>query len=39
MVYGAALILWHCGRADNLNQAAEQARQVLDNGSARARLR
>jgi len=39
LVYGAALCLWHLGRADSLRQAAELARQALDSGKARAHLR
>ncbi len=39
LVYGAALILWHTGRADSLHLAADQARAALDNGAALARLR
>ncbi len=39
LVYGAALILWHSGRADTIHQAADQVRRVLDSGAARDRLR
>lgn len=39
LVYAAALILWHTGRAENLNDAADQVRRILDTGAARSRLR
>ncbi|MEJ2396014.1 MAG: anthranilate phosphoribosyltransferase [Candidatus Thiodiazotropha sp.] len=39
LVYSAALILWHTGRSATISEAADQARQVLDNGAARARMR
>jgi len=39
LVYGAALCLWHLGRADSLQAAAEGARRALDSGKARAHLR
>jgi anthranilate phosphoribosyltransferase len=38
LVYGSALILWHTGRAESLPAAADRARRVLDDGSARQRL-
>jgi len=39
LVYGAALCLWHLGRAESLKDAAQRARQALDSGKARAQLR
>ena len=39
LVYGAALILRHVGRARRLNEAADLARTVIDDGRARARFR
>jgi len=39
LVYGAALCLWHLGRADSLKDAAQAARRALDSGKARAHLR
>lgn len=34
LVYSAAIALWHVKKADNITQAANKVRQVLDNGSA-----
>jgi anthranilate phosphoribosyltransferase len=34
LVYSSALILWHCGRAESISDAAAQVRVVLDDGSA-----
>lgn len=34
LVYAAAIALWHVKKADNINQAADKIRQVLNNGSA-----
>ena len=34
LVYGAAIILWHCGRAASHMEAAEQVAQAIDNGIA-----
>jgi anthranilate phosphoribosyltransferase len=39
LVYGSALILWHTGRTATIHEAADLVRQLLDNGTARARLR
>ena len=39
LVYGAALILRHVGRARRLNEAADLVRTVIDDGRARARFR
>jgi hypothetical protein len=39
LIYGAALCLWHLGRADSPKAAAQIARQALDSGKARAHLR
>jgi anthranilate phosphoribosyltransferase len=39
LVYGAALCLWHLGRADSLRDAAQAARRAIDSGQARAHLR
>lgn len=39
LVYGAALCLWHLGRAASLPEAAALARRTIDSGEARARLR
>ena len=39
LVYGTALCLWHLGRADSLQSAAQAARRALDSGRARAHLR
>ncbi len=34
LVYSAAIALWHLKKVDNIKQAAEKVREVLDNGSA-----
>jgi len=34
LVYSAAIALWHVKKADNIQQAADMVRTVLDNGSA-----
>lgn len=34
LVYSAAIALWHVKKADNIKQAANKVRQVLDNGAA-----
>jgi anthranilate phosphoribosyltransferase len=39
LVYGAALCLWHLGRAESLHDAAQIARRAIDSGKARAQLR
>jgi anthranilate phosphoribosyltransferase len=39
LVLGCALILWHTDRAGSLHEAAEQARQAINSGDARHRLR
>lgn len=39
LVYGAALCLWHLGRASSLPEAAAIARRAIDSGKARERLR
>lgn len=38
LVYAAALVLWHIGRADSVAAGAETAREVIDSGAARARF-
>ncbi len=38
LVYGASLILYHTKRTDNLPDAAEMVRMVLNSGKARTRL-
>lgn len=38
LVYGAALCLWHLGRAPSLQDAATVVRGAIDSGAARARL-
>lgn len=39
LVYGAALVLGHLGRAEDLADAADQARRAIDSGEALERLR
>jgi anthranilate phosphoribosyltransferase len=39
LVYGTALCLWHLGRADSANNAADLARRAIDSGKALAHLR
>ncbi len=39
LVYGAALCLWHLGRADSVKTAADVARTTIDSGKALAHLR
>jgi len=39
LVYGAALCLWHLGRADSAKTAADLARTAIDSGKALAHLR
>jgi len=39
LVYGAAIALWHLGRAPDLAAAAERAREAIDGGAALTRLR
>lgn len=39
LVYGAAIALWHLGRAPDLASAAARAREAIDDGAALARLR
>lgn len=34
LIYGAAIILWHCGRAASHSEAAGQASRVIDDGAA-----
>lgn len=34
LVYGAAMVLWHVGRADSLRAGATRARVALDSGAA-----
>lgn len=34
LIYGAAIALWHCGKADSQQAAAQQVREVLKNGRA-----
>jgi anthranilate phosphoribosyltransferase len=38
LVYASALILWHTGRHDTLQSAAQQIRSILDSGQAAARI-
>ena len=38
LVYGAALVLHHLGRAASLREAADMARRVIDSGAARERF-
>ena len=39
LVYTCALSLWHAGRHDSMESAADRVRQILDSGSAAERLR
>jgi anthranilate phosphoribosyltransferase len=39
LVYGAAMILWHLRRYDNVVDAARRVRKVLDSGDAVKRMR
>lgn len=39
LVFGAALCLWHLGRAPSLQEAAATARRAIDSGKARQHLR
>lgn len=39
LLYAASLILWHCGRASNLAEAATMLRPILDSGSALKRIK
>jgi anthranilate phosphoribosyltransferase len=38
LVFGASICLTHLKRCDSLSDAAARVREVLDNGSARARF-
>lgn len=38
LIYGAAIILWHCGRARTCGEAARQAAQAIDSGEAKRRF-
>jgi anthranilate phosphoribosyltransferase len=39
LVYSCALILWHSGKSDTIESAADRVRQVLDSGLAYRRVR
>ncbi len=36
LIYGAAIILWHCGHIASQQEAADDVRNVIDNGKAKA---
>jgi len=39
LIYGAALVLWHCGKASSYADATKQVSLVIDQGAAAARFK